>query len=83
MLCASYVGFGSLVRESELALWLGLVSTASGWALPGQIVVIEPYGVGASVPAAALAVGLTDARLLPMAVTLMPMLRRRGDSSWR
>lgn len=83
VLGASYLGFGSLVRESGLALWLGLVSTASGWALPGQIVVIELYGVGASVFAVALAVGLTNARLLPMAVTLMPILRRPGDTPWR
>jgi predicted branched-subunit amino acid permease len=83
VLGASYVGFGSLVRESGLALWLGLVSTASGWALPGQVVVIELYGVGASLLAVALAVGLTNARLLPMAVTLMPLLRRPGDAPWR
>jgi predicted branched-subunit amino acid permease len=83
VLGASYVGFGSLVQESGLALWLGLVSTASGWALPGQVIVVELYGVGASVLAVALAVGLANARLMPMALALMPLLRRPGDAPWR
>src|SRR3546814_6944910 len=41
VLGASYVGFGSLVHGAGLDVWLGLFSTFTGWALPGQIVVIE------------------------------------------
>ena len=46
VLGASYIGFGSLVRESGIGLGLGLFSTLSAWALPGQVALIELYGVG-------------------------------------
>jgi predicted branched-subunit amino acid permease len=83
VLGASYVGFGSLVREADLGLWFGLYSTAAGWALPGQIVVVELYGIGSSVLMTSVAVALTNARLLPMAVTLVPILRNEGQTRWK
>src|SRR3546814_1692438 len=45
VLGASYVGFGSLVHGAGLDVWLGLFSTFTGWALPGQIVAIELYSL--------------------------------------
>ncbi|MEX0923545.1 MAG: AzlC family ABC transporter permease [Rhodovibrionaceae bacterium] len=83
VLGATYLGFGALVREADLNVWLGLFSTATGWALPGQIALVELYSVGAGVLAIAIAVGLTNARLLPMAVTLVPILRSEGTPRWR
>ncbi len=83
VLGASYVGFGSLCRESGLTLALGLASTATGWALPGQIALVELYAVGASLFVIALAVALTNARLLPMTMVLMPLLRHPGTPRWR
>lgn len=79
---ASFVGFGALIRENGLALWHGLASTASAWALPGQIALVELSAVGASLAAIAVAVALTNARLLPMTVVLMPTLRARGVPRW-
>ena len=83
MLGASYVGFGSLCRESALSLAQSLASTASAWALPGQIATIEMFAVGANALLITLAVALTNARLLPMTVTLMPFLRAPGIPRWR
>ena len=83
VLFASYVGFGSLVRESDLTIFHALFSTITGWALPGQIVLVELYGVGASILAISLAVALTNARLLPMTVVLMPLLRGPETPRWR
>lgn len=83
VLGASYIGFGSLVRESGLSVWLGLFSTLSGWALPGQIALVELYSVGASLIAISVAVGMTNARLMPMVITLMPLLRDRAVPRWR
>ena len=37
VLGASFLGFGALVREAGLSPWHGLLSTALGWALPGQV----------------------------------------------
>jgi predicted branched-subunit amino acid permease len=82
VLGASYVGFGSLVHGAGLDVWLGIFSTFTGWALPGQIVVIELYSLGGSLLLVAAAVGMTNARLLPMTVSLMPYLRARGTPAW-
>lgn len=82
VMTASFLGFGSLVHGSGLSLWAGVVSTASSWALPGQVVMVELYGGGASLLAIAVGVLLTNARLLPMTVTLVPLLRRGGEPAW-
>jgi len=82
MLFASYIGFGALIRSSELSLAVGLFSTLTGWALPGQIALVELYSVGASILVISIAVALTNARLLPMAVTIMPVLRNPGTPKW-
>lgn len=83
VLGATYLGFGALVREADLNVWLGLFSTATGWALPGQIALVELYSVGAGILAIAIAAGLTNARLLPMTVTLLPILRAEGTPRWK
>ena len=83
VLGASFLGFGSLCRESGLGFWLGLASTATGWALPGQIAMVELYAIGASLAVILLGVALTNARLLPMTIVLMPLLRTPGTPRWR
>jgi predicted branched-subunit amino acid permease len=82
VLGASFLGFGALVRQSELALWHGLLSTVTGWALPGQTALVELYAAGASLLSIALAVALSNARLLPMTVTLVPVLRSPRWPRW-
>ncbi len=82
VLGASYLGFGALIRQSGLTLPQGLASTITGWALPGQIALVEIYATGGTLLAATLAVALSNARLLPMVLTLMPILRA-GDGSRR
>ena len=83
VLGSSYIGFGSLVHGAGLDVWLGLFSTFTGWALPGQIVVVELYSLGAAIFVVAAAVAMTNARLLPMTVALMPYLRAPGTPRWR
>ena len=60
VLAASFLGFGSLVAKTDLPLWLGLASTLTGWALPGQVALVEMAAVGSSVLVIALAVGMAD-----------------------
>ncbi|MEO1193622.1 MAG: AzlC family ABC transporter permease [Pseudomonadota bacterium] len=79
---ASFLGFGALVRESGLSLWHGLISTATTWALPGQVAMVELYAVGAGLVAIALAVGASATRLLPMVLTLLPLMRQPGRPRW-
>ncbi len=83
VLGASFVGFGALVREAGLSVWHGLFSSATAWALPGQVALVELYSVGASALAVALAVALTNARLLPMTIAIMPLLRAPGRPAWQ
>jgi predicted branched-subunit amino acid permease len=83
VLGASFLGFGSLCRQSDWTLPMSLASTTTGWALPGQITLIELYGVGASAAAILLAVWLSGLRLLPMTLSLMPFLRHPGTPRWR
>jgi predicted branched-subunit amino acid permease len=83
VLFASYVGFGSLVRESRLSLPAGLLSTVSTWALPGQIVSVELFAAGAPLLSIFIAVALTNARMMPMTLTLLPVVRVAGRRQWR
>ncbi|MCB9959537.1 MAG: AzlC family ABC transporter permease [Rhodospirillaceae bacterium] len=72
LLFASYLGFGSLVHGAELSLFAGIASTIATFALPGQIVAVELYATGATLTGIALAVALTNVRLLPMTLALLP-----------
>jgi predicted branched-subunit amino acid permease len=83
VLGASYVGFGSLVRESGLSLPAGLLSTATTWALPGQVALVELYATGASLVTIFIAVALTNARMMPMTMTLLPVVRLPARKTWR
>jgi predicted branched-subunit amino acid permease len=79
---ASFVGFGALVHQTGLSIWHALFSTATGWAQPGQVALFELYGLGASILVISAAVTLTSVRLLPMAVTFMPLVRSPGTPRW-
>ena len=72
---AGYVGFGALVGSYGGSVWAIVVSTITIWALPGQLVMIDMWQIGAPTIAVALAMMLTNARFLPMSLTLMPILR--------
>ena len=82
VLSATFIGFGALVRETGLSVWHGLFSTATGWALPGQIALVELYAVGASLLSIAIAVALSSLRLLPMTVAVLPVLRDGRSPKW-
>ena len=83
MIFGSFLGFGSLVRSSGIGLFAGLVSSATTWALPGQIAMVELHGIGASLLVNVMAVWLTNTRLMPMVITLLPRLRNGGKIGWR
>ncbi len=87
VLGASYIGFGALADQAGWSPIAGMISTTLGWALPGQIALVEIYAAGGSLLAAIVAVALANARLLPMVTTLLPILRQgaaeRGPLSWR
>ena len=58
-------------------------STVFIWALPGQLIMVEMHGLGAPFVATVVAVMLSSARFLPMAVMLLPELRDPRHASWK
>ncbi|TXF12283.1 AzlC family ABC transporter permease [Pelomicrobium methylotrophicum] len=76
VLFAGMIGFGALGRESGLGVWVTSATSFFIYALPGQVVFVEMFAVGASWLAIFLAVSLTAARFLPMTLTLMPQVPR-------
>lgn len=79
---ASFVGFGSMIKDMDWSVWHALYSTFSTWALPGQIAMAEMAASGAPLLAIVLAVGFINARLLPMVASLLPQVRRPGVPGW-
>jgi predicted branched-subunit amino acid permease len=76
VISGTYVGIGALAHGFGLgAGWLAL-STVLVWAGPAQVILISALGIGGAPIEVAIAVSLTGVRLLPMVVTLLPMLRR-------
>ena len=79
VLGASFIGYGTLARASGFDLPQSVATTAFIWALPGQIALVELAATGASLAGLIFAIALTNARLLPMTVTLVPVL---SDLRW-
>ena len=75
VLATGMIGFGAFALEHGFSVWLALACTVGIWALPGQIVLLEMHASGAPGYLTVLAVMLTSARFLPMAMTLMPVIR--------
>ena len=82
VLGASYVGFGALANTGGVSIWIVIASTLTVWALPGQLVMLDMWQFGAPMIAVVLAVMLTNARFLPMTLTLLPLLRERYRPQW-
>jgi predicted branched-subunit amino acid permease len=83
VLAAGYLGFGALASGSGFPLWAALLSSATIFALPGQLAMLEMSLAGTVATAIVITVGLTAARFLPMAVAMMPLLRLDDRPSWR
>lgn len=75
VLFGTYIGIGALAYDFNFSpAWVTL-STLLVWAGPAQVILISTLGGGAQIVEAAIAVGLSGVRLLPMVVSLMPLLR--------
>jgi predicted branched-subunit amino acid permease len=75
MLMVSMIGFGSLCHETGFSLIKALASTATIWALPGQIAYVEMLSAGSPAFALLFAVALANARFMPMVATFIPFIR--------
>jgi predicted branched-subunit amino acid permease len=83
VLMASLIGVGGLARDVGYPMWAGVLSTVLMWAGPAQVLLFGSIAAGASLPAAAIAVGLSSIRFLPMVVSILPLLRGPGVGFWK
>lgn len=82
VLVVTFIGFGGLLHDLGFPLVAGVLSTVTIWALPAQVILIGGLAAGTSLPALALAVCLSGVRLMPMVVSLGPLLRNRRSTVW-
>lgn len=75
VLCGTFIGVGALAHDSGFALGWALATTILIWAAPAQVILITTAHAGATLLESALAVTISAIRLLPMIVSVMPMLR--------
>jgi len=75
VLFGTALGFGALARDGGFTLAQAAFTTVIMLALPNQVVLVDQFARGETVAAAALAVALAAMRLLPMTVTLVPLVQ--------
>lgn len=81
---ATFLAFGAAVREAGLPLPWALGASLLVYGMPGQLVLLQALsGAGGGPGAAALGAAAANARFLPMAVALAPLLGPGGARSWR
>jgi predicted branched-subunit amino acid permease len=76
VLIGTFVGVGALAHEYGFSVWWLLLSNVLIWAAPAQVILLSALGTGATPLEAAIAVGLSGVRLLPMVVTLLALIKR-------
>jgi predicted branched-subunit amino acid permease len=82
VLFGTYIGVGALAYDLNFSLLWVSASTLLVWAAPAQVILISTLGGGAQLIEVAIAVGLSGVRLLPMVVSLMPILRGPKTRNW-
>jgi predicted branched-subunit amino acid permease len=82
VLFTSFVGFGAFTRATGLEAVQALFMSVCVFALPGQVVLVDQISADSGLWAAAIAVTLTAVRLLPMTVSILPVLRRPDMPIW-
>jgi predicted branched-subunit amino acid permease len=72
----TYTGIAALGHDFGFSLGWVIASTLLVWAGPAQVILISALGTGAPAIETALAVGVSSARLFPMVVSLLPLIKR-------
>ena len=79
----NYVGFGALAHDLGFGVDWALLSTVLIWAAPAQVILVSALGSGGTLIEAAIGVGLSAIRLMPMTVSVLPLLKGPGVRSWQ
>jgi predicted branched-subunit amino acid permease len=74
----TYIGLAALAHDFGFSLWWLAASTVLVWAGPAQVILVSALGAGAAPVEVAIAVSLSSVRLLPMVISLLPLIRRHA-----
>ncbi len=69
------IGVGGVARAAGFPFGAAALSTVLMWAGPAQLLFFGAFAAKTAAPVVALSVGLSSIRLLPMCLTVLPMLR--------
>ena len=83
ILAATGAGFGALAHDAGLPFGPTTLMSVALYATPAQVVLVDQLARGASLLGGAFAISLTAVRLLPMMVSLMPLLRGARTPRWQ
>lgn len=75
VLMGTYIGIGALAHDFGFSVGWVALSTLLIWAGPAQVILLSALGAGSPLIEIAVAVALSGVRLMPMVVSLMPLLR--------
>jgi predicted branched-subunit amino acid permease len=82
ILMAAFTGFGGLAHASGVTLAQAVAMSGLIWALPSMVVLVGAIKAGTPILATAVAVSLSAVRLMPMAMSLMPIVRDEKTPKW-
>ena len=74
----TYIGLAALAHDFGFSLWWLAASTVLVWAGPAQVILVSALGAGAAPVEVAIAVSLSSVRLLPMVMSLLPLIRHHA-----
>jgi predicted branched-subunit amino acid permease len=71
----TFLGIGALAHDLGFSLGWAIVCTILVWAGPAQVILMTALGGGAALVETAIAVALSAVRLLPLVVSVIPIVR--------
>ena len=75
--------FGAFLKSSGFTLFQSFSYTFFAFALPGQFIMADLLITGGSILNIFFAVLLTNARLFPMTINLIPIIKNTKTSKWK
>lgn len=82
ILFITFFAYGALVNGSNLPLEVGIGLTIFVFAIPGQVVLVDEIARGSSLITAAIVTTFTAIRLLPLTVSMLPVVRNETTPKW-
>ena len=82
ILMAAFTGFGGLAHASGVTMAQAVAMSGLIWALPSMVVLVGAIKAGTPLLATAVAVSLSAVRLMPMTMSLVPIVRDDKTPKW-